>query len=443
MTIDELVVKLGLDTKQFDEAQRKFLSDFKKTQDQGKKAADAIEDQGKRISRFFSGLKREALTVMAVFLGGKEIDQFVSHMTSVDAGVGRLSKTLNMSATELAVWQSAFEQAGGTAEDASSAFQSISSSVNSALITGNVPLFARYIGGIIDQSTGKAKTAAEVFKQLSDVVKGMDPAVATAFLTNAVPGINQTSINMLLSGRSAIDGYLESARKNVNLTGKGADEAARYQREVSNLSTAFTSLQRAMFLPMLPYITAYFERAADAITRLRNQVPNLFGGGQVQQGGTGLWLGRKLGIVGSSGSGGGGLPIKPGAGSSSSATSAVMSALSGMSEIKQVTALNDAYHQLLGGDHPRGQAIDLTVSDPSRSAAAAAAIRERLAGAGISARVRDEYVNPSAGATGGHIHISIGNVNLPNVKDADGFARELPSVVRRSSFASSFNQGPQ
>lgn len=76
-------------------------------------------------------------------------------------------------------------------------------------------------------------------------------------------------------------------------------------------------------------------------------------------------------------------------------------------QVKHFAAFNDHYHKGTGSKHASGLAFDTSLIDSNQSAAAAAAIRNKLMAAGLTAkdfRVIDEYANPSARSTGGHIH---------------------------------------
>jgi hypothetical protein len=75
--------------------------------------------------------------------------------------------------------------------------------------------------------------------------------------------------------------------------------------------------------------------------------------------------------------------------------------------VRHFAAINDRYHAGTGSKHAKGLAFDTSLIDPRQSAVAAEAIRNRLRGAGLTDsmfRVIDEYKNPSARSTGGHIH---------------------------------------
>ncbi|MGU3544516.1 hypothetical protein [Methylobacterium sp. A52T] len=81
--------------------------------------------------------------------------------------------------------------------------------------------------------------------------------------------------------------------------------------------------------------------------------------------------------------------------------------------VRHFGAFNDRYHQGTSSKHALGLAFDTTLKDARQSAAAAEAMREKMRRAGLSDRdfrVIDEYRNPSARSTGGHIHTQFNNL---------------------------------
>jgi muramidase (phage lysozyme) len=268
--IDELVINLGLDPTKFTQGQRDALESFKKTSEGSVALGNQIEAQSKKTIEFFTTLKREALGILAVFLGGRGIKEFVGYITHLDATTSRLGRTFNMTERELSTWQGVFEQIGGTAESAAGAIQGITNAVHGGLITGEIPLFARYIGGLFDPVTHKVKNAGQVIKELSEFVKksGMDGATAAAFLSAAVPGMNQDLINLILEGPAAIDKYTAAAERAGGVTKKSAEEAKKYQQELALLDRSATSLGRNIFTFMAPALIAITKSFADLFALL-------------------------------------------------------------------------------------------------------------------------------------------------------------------------------
>ncbi len=76
-------------------------------------------------------------------------------------------------------------------------------------------------------------------------------------------------------------------------------------------------------------------------------------------------------------------------------------------DLKHFSAFNDSYHRGPNSKHSRGQALDFTLTDPSKAAAIADIVRSIP---GIT-KVIDEYANPSGHATGKHIHAEISAAN--------------------------------
>lgn len=72
-------------------------------------------------------------------------------------------------------------------------------------------------------------------------------------------------------------------------------------------------------------------------------------------------------------------------------------------DLKHFSAFNDSYHQGTNSKHAQGQALDFTITDPSKAAVIADMVRGMP---GVS-KVLDEYSNPSARATAGHIHAEV------------------------------------
>lgn len=95
-----------------------------------------------------------------------------------------------------------------------------------------------------------------------------------------------------------------------------------------------------------------------------------------------------------------------------------------ISGFNRFTAFNDAYHHRVnpGSKHAQGLAADFTIKDPSRSEEAANQIRQMLQSMGVSGRVINEYTNPSAHATGGHLH-----VQFDSPQEAEKFKSGKPS----------------
>lgn len=91
-----------------------------------------------------------------------------------------------------------------------------------------------------------------------------------------------------------------------------------------------------------------------------------------------------------------------------------------MPNIKEFTAFNDETHQqdkYRGSVHRQGRAMDFTLKDPSKSQQAVEELKKILESAGLKTgeyKILDEYKNPSPGATAGHVHLELRNLQAAN-----------------------------
>lgn len=460
--VDSLVVQLSLDPTKFTAGQKDAIASLRKFEDQATRTGKNIEAQGKKTEEFFANLKREATVLLGTFLGGRGVKEFVSYITSADAATNRLSKTVGMSTRDLSAWQGAIRQIGGSAESATGGIVGMNDAVQQFLLTGELPALRVFnqLGVSLFNAKGQVKDAGEMWLTIADAIKGVDPVRATALL-KFLPGANQDMINFALMGRPIMERYLEVQRQIGVATAESGVAAEDYQRALSQLTTSAERLGQSLLTTVTP-----------ALVGIMNIFENLLGFGKAK--GIGLTHGpgllwaqlfgtpedlqerrdafheadrmaresldkrvsakKKLDDLIEEKRG---LDVKPGAGSSSPQTRRLMDAISGVGGLNRVTAMNDAFHGGLGA-HGAGNALDVTVNDPAQSAAISAAIRAKLAEMGIAANVIDEYRNPSARATGGHIHVSaipsLGGF-IPGAAAAAGAVTNSRSSVANSSSA--------
>src|SRR5215472_1028897 len=134
--IDSLVVELGLDASKFTQQQKDALEALRRFETQSVRSAKVIEAQTDRLVDAFSALKKQALGLVTVFLGGRGIKDFVDYVSRLDAATGRSARTMNISTRELSNWQGVAEQTGGTAAGMTASLAAMSQSLNMVALTG-------------------------------------------------------------------------------------------------------------------------------------------------------------------------------------------------------------------------------------------------------------------------------------------------------------------
>ena len=75
--------------------------------------------------------------------------------------------------------------------------------------------------------------------------------------------------------------------------------------------------------------------------------------------------------------------------------------------VNRFTAFNDNYHKGTNSKHATGNAFDFTLKDAKQAQQSVAILEDVAKKYGYSVKILNEYANPSARATGGHLHVSV------------------------------------
>jgi hypothetical protein len=418
--IDALVVELGLDPKNFTAGQRAAIASFKQAQEESRRIGNEMEAHGKKVMDFFGTVKREVLGGLAIFFGGRAAGEFINYITNLDATTGRLSKTLNVSTHDLSAWQNVMMQTGGTVDDARESIGSLSNSIQTAMLTQNYESIAGLLSvmrmaGVAPQDYSQPLKILEAFSRLADQMKGTPEGAARFAGLMRLANISPQTINTLLLGHDVIQTLIKDQDRLGTITDEDAAAAIRLQKAWGQAETAGISFGSKLLNVLAPTLATILETITNLFATVNN--PNKSGTDIAELSAGGFYFPPDVNAANS----GDAIPpirVKHGAGKASPAMRAVMNALAGTPGINEVTSLDDVYHQDLGGAHPAGRALDIAITDPTQSAAMAAAIKAKLAAQGINATVIDEYLNPSAHATGGHIHVGVNEADAARLAAA-------------------------
>lgn len=156
ITIDSLVVMLGLDPTAFNDGQKRALADFKATQEAAKKTANDMEADGRQAARFYSNIKDEALSLIAVLVGAKDISGFVSKTVTDLSAVGRVAAVMGVATQETIAWGNAVERLGGNAQLAQQSMLGLSQTFASWKLGTPPGIEFRQALGLVSQTTGIA-----------------------------------------------------------------------------------------------------------------------------------------------------------------------------------------------------------------------------------------------------------------------------------------------
>lgn len=123
--IDRLVIQLGMDTKGFSGEARKSVEQLRQVEKQAQATGSGMERDGVKAASFFSGVRREALAMFAVFTGGKSLKAFVTDTAQANAQLGYMARNLNMDPSQLYRLEAAAKAAGGSFGEVAQTFGSL------------------------------------------------------------------------------------------------------------------------------------------------------------------------------------------------------------------------------------------------------------------------------------------------------------------------------
>lgn len=260
--IDSLIVKLGLDT-----------ADFEKNK---KTAHDGLDD-----------LAKSALSMLAVFGGAYQLKAFVSDVIASSAALERLSQNLGISERAISSWGQGVEQAGGSSQGLQATLAMLSRAQTDLQLTGQsglIPYFSA-LGVSMADANGKARNTTDILLDLSQRFQGLDRP--TAFNMGRMMGIDEGTMNLLLRGRSEVELMISRNRDYLAVTKEQAQAAERFREQLTLSRQSVEQFGREIAfdgLPVLEKFLALFSKIGDWAINNRDFIETtlkVIGGGLV------------------------------------------------------------------------------------------------------------------------------------------------------------------
>lgn len=256
--VDALIMTLGLDTRDYDKGQKRTTADLDKLKKQSTAVAKEMGEQGKRAAEFFSSIKTEVLSLLAVFGAATGLKEFIASNVQGQASLGRLSRNLNISAQSLQAWGLVAKEMGGQAEDAFGAMQAFAGGLAEASIKGHSALTdtARANGinleGIKDSEEGLLR----ISKRLTEL-----PRQQAMYLANEL-GVGGM-FNQLELGPEELKKRLDAARGLTRVTAESTAAAERLQKRWADIQQRFKETSEIAFARLSPVLERLAERFAN------------------------------------------------------------------------------------------------------------------------------------------------------------------------------------
>ena len=293
--IDQLVVKLGLDSKDF----KQGVSDVDKSLDKARKGtektAKQMKDSGKDAASFFGELQRSALKFMAALAAGRGLYNFVQNTIKGGASLQRLATNLQTTTDSLYRWGQAVKQNGGSAEGFQATIQSLSAGVTELMRGGNENLrgFLSTLGIGLQDASGKAKTMEEILLDVASAVEGgkLGPSRANQVNFLQQMGLDDGTINLLLKGRKEVDAALKAQ---TGYNESDAKKALEYEQKWLQAQEKINGYMREITYKLLPSLLPAIDAIGSAVSNMAPYVAKMVDGFVTLNEKTDGWLANLL-----------------------------------------------------------------------------------------------------------------------------------------------------
>lgn len=249
--IDSLIVKLGLDSSEFDAKKSKVDKGLKDTGGEADKTGAKLKNVAKSAAKF-----------LAIIGGTMAVKRFIENQIEANAALDRFAQNLDQSANSISAWGNAAEQAGGSAEGLQGTMDMLSKSQTELQLTGQsglIPYFSA-LGVSLADTQGKARPVNELLLDLSDRFSKMDRTTANNM--GRMMGIDQGTMQLLLKGRSEVELTIRRQKEYGAVTKQQAEEAGRLRNAMVASRQSFEAFGRELLsaaTPALEKMFAVFE----------------------------------------------------------------------------------------------------------------------------------------------------------------------------------------
>lgn len=268
--IDSLIVKLGLDSKDFDKGRKNVDAGIEGTKKRVEKAGKDISASGKQGAEFFGNMQKAAVKFFAVIAAARGITQFVSQTISMGANLSRASRNLNLSANELNKWGNAVKQNGGSMEGFLGTMQGLSQQLTEIQMTGQsamTPLLS-FIGVGVADAEKKAKSLNTLILDIAEGLERKNMSRSDKFNWLLNSGFDAGTANVILKGRKEAEAFVaKQVGMSDDMAKKMEEQEARWiavKEEVKKIATD------VMFkiLPAIEQITPLIGGVVDGFIAL-------------------------------------------------------------------------------------------------------------------------------------------------------------------------------
>lgn len=261
--IDSLLVKLGLDSSEFDAKKSKVDKGLKDTGGEADKTGAKLKKFGKDGAEGFENVAKSAAKFLALIGGTMAVKRFIENQIEANAALDRFAQNLDQSANSISAWGNAAELAGGSAEGLQGTMDMLSKSQTELQLTGQsglIPYFSA-LGVSLADTQGKARPVNELLLDLSDRFSKMDRTTANNM--GRMMGIDQGTMQLLLKGRSEVELMIARQKQYGAVTKQQAEEASRLRNAMVASKQSFEAFGRELLSAATPALEKMFAIFSD------------------------------------------------------------------------------------------------------------------------------------------------------------------------------------
>jgi len=261
--IDSLLVKLGLDSSEFNAGKSKVDKGLKDTGSEADKTGAKLKKTGKDGAEGFETVAKSAVKFLALLGGTMAVKRFAEQMIESSGALDRFSKNLGDSANTVSAWSNAAELAGGTAEGLQGTMDVLSKSQTELQLTGQsglIPYFSA-LGMSLADTQGKARPVNDLLLELADRFSKMDRTTANNM--GRMMGIDQGTMQLLLKGRSEVELMIKRQKEYGAVTKQQAEESSRLKLAMTDSRQSFEAFGRELLSAATPALEKLFAVFAE------------------------------------------------------------------------------------------------------------------------------------------------------------------------------------
>jgi hypothetical protein len=275
--IDSLIVKLGLDPRDYKKGAAEFERVTKETETTVRKSTESMA----------SGFRRVAAEVIGLFVAVRSVQDVVGFFERVNASTRQLgldSNNFGIAANELRDWQNAAVLAGGSAEGVTQTIASLQKSLFNLQYTGAVSdqiIFLQRLGVQFRSATGQVAPFKSILMQTAAIMEKNGRSRAENFQYLQAAGFDAGSINLILNGTKALAAFYEQQKKLPQLTQADIAASTRLAQAWELLKEKFVVAAQKLITDAEPALTrlfALFQRGIDWINAHQEDITRFFEG---------------------------------------------------------------------------------------------------------------------------------------------------------------------